>query len=101
MKYAAPTPVDYFATLVAEDDSLNLLEAAISLAQDEHPQLDVQAVLAEVDGLARRLRERITPGMAPPERLAPADALLPRRVGLCRQSEQLLRGGQQLRPSCA
>lgn len=69
MKYAAPTPLEYFATLVAEDDSLNLLEAAVSLAQDEHPQLDVQAALSEVDGLARRLRERLTPETAPPERL--------------------------------
>jgi len=69
MKFAAPTPLDYFATLVAEDDSLNLLEAAASLAQDEHPQLDVQAVLDQVDGLARRLRERLAPETTPPERL--------------------------------
>ncbi|WP_457446292.1 SirB1 family protein [Roseateles sp. P5_E4] len=69
MKYAAPTPLDYFATLVAEDESLNLLEAAISLAQDEHPQLDVQAALSKVDALARRLRERITPETVPAERL--------------------------------
>jgi len=69
MKFAVPTPLDYFATLVAEEGSLNLLEAAISLAQDEHPQLDVQAVLAEVDALARRLRARLTPEMSPPERL--------------------------------
>ena len=69
MKFAAPTPLDYFATLVAEDDSLNLLEAAISLAQDDHPQLDVQAVLAQVDALARRLRERLAPETPPPERL--------------------------------
>jgi len=69
MKYAAPTPLDYFATLVAEEESLNLLEAAISLAQDEHPRLDVQAALAQVDAFARRLRERITPETAPPERL--------------------------------
>lgn len=69
MKYTAPSALDHFATLVAEDDSLNLLEAAASLAQDEHPQLDVQAVLAEVDGLARRLRERITPETIPAERL--------------------------------
>jgi len=69
MKFAAPTPLDYFATLVAEDDGLNLLEAAISLAQDDHPQLDVQAVLAEVDGLARRLRQRIPRDAAPAQRL--------------------------------
>jgi len=69
MKYVAPTPLDYFATLVAEDQGLNLLEAAISLAQDDHPQLDVQAVLARVDGLARRLRERIARDAAPAQRL--------------------------------
>lgn len=69
MKFAAPTPLQYFATLVAEDDGLNLLEAAISLAQDEHPQLDVEAVLAEVDRLAQRLRERLTPEISPAERL--------------------------------
>ena len=69
MKFAAPTPLDYFATLVAEDDSLNLLEAAVSLAQDDHPQLDVQAVLAQVDGLARRLRDRLASETPPPERL--------------------------------
>lgn len=69
MRFAAPTPLEYFATLVAEDDGLNLLEAAISLAQDEHPQLDVQGVLAHVDGLARRLRGRIAADAAPPQRL--------------------------------
>lgn len=69
MKFAAATPLDYFTTLVAEDGSLNLLEAAVSLAQDEHPQLDVQAVLTDVDGLARRLRERLAPETPPPERL--------------------------------
>lgn len=69
MKFSTPTPLDYFATLVAEDAGLNLLEAAISLAQDELPQLDVQAVLAAVDGLARRLREHIAPDAAPAHRL--------------------------------
>jgi regulator of sirC expression with transglutaminase-like and TPR domain len=69
MHFAQPTPLDYFASLVAEDAGLNLLEAAISLAQDEYPQLDVQAVLAEVDGLARRLRERVAADAAPAHRL--------------------------------
>lgn len=69
MRYAAPTPLEHFATLVAQDAGLNLFEAAVSLAQDEHPQLDVQAVLAEVDALARRLRERLAPETPPAERL--------------------------------
>ncbi|RTL39372.1 MAG: tetratricopeptide repeat protein [Burkholderiales bacterium] len=69
MKYAAPTPLEYFATLVAEDESLNLLEAAVSLAQDEEPHLDVQAVLARVDELGRRLKQRMSPDTVPAERL--------------------------------
>lgn len=69
MKFSQPTPLEYFASLVAEDEDLNLLEAAVSLAQDDYPQLDVQAALAHVDGLARRLRERIPTDATPPERL--------------------------------
>lgn len=69
MKFSAPTPLQYFATLVAEDESLNLLEAAVSLAQDEEPQLDVQSVLARVDELGRRLRARIAVDTVPAERL--------------------------------
>jgi regulator of sirC expression with transglutaminase-like and TPR domain len=59
LRLHAPTPLEYFATLVADDASLNLLEAAASIAQDEFPDLDAQAVLAEVDVLAQRLRLRL------------------------------------------
>lgn len=69
MKFSAPGPLDYFATLVADDASLPLLEAAVSLAQDDEPGLDVQAVLAEVDTLAQRLRDRLRPETPPQERL--------------------------------
>lgn len=69
MDFTAPTPLAYFATLVAEDESLNLLEAAISLAQDDDPHLDVQSVLAEVDALGQRLRRRLSPDTVPAERL--------------------------------
>lgn len=65
----APTALEYFAALVAQDEGLNLLEAATSIAQDEHPGLDVQAVLAEVDALAERLRRRLPPDAAPSHRL--------------------------------
>jgi regulator of sirC expression with transglutaminase-like and TPR domain len=51
--------LDYFAALVADDAGFSLTEAAVSIAQDEHPQLDTQAVLAEIDTLAQRLRHRI------------------------------------------
>ena len=54
-----PTPLAYFASLVAEDAGLNVLECAVAIAQDEHPDLDIQTVLADVDGLARRVGERL------------------------------------------
>lgn len=69
MQFVAPTALEYFATLVAEDASLSVLEAAVAIAQDEFPQVDVQGVLAEVDRLADRLRRRIPADAAPLQRL--------------------------------
>jgi regulator of sirC expression with transglutaminase-like and TPR domain len=65
----APTPLEYFAALVADDQGLPLLEAAIAVAQDVRPGLDTQAVLAEVDALAATLRRRIPADAAPLQRL--------------------------------
>jgi regulator of sirC expression with transglutaminase-like and TPR domain len=67
--FEAPSALDYFAALVAEDEGFPLLEAAVALAQDEHPQLDVQAVLSEVDVLTQRLRQRVPADAAPLQRL--------------------------------
>jgi regulator of sirC expression with transglutaminase-like and TPR domain len=64
LSLVAPSPLEYFRTLVQSDAQFPLLEAAISLAQDEYPQLDVQQVLAEVDQLLGRLKRRI-PADAP------------------------------------
>ncbi len=66
MNYVPP-PVgilDYFRSLVAEDDGFVLLEAAASVAQDEYPGLDTLDVLAEIDRLGARLRARL-PADAP------------------------------------
>lgn len=57
--YAVPSPLEYFDALVADDAQFPLLEAAIAIAQDETPDLDVQAVLADVDALALRLKNRL------------------------------------------
>lgn len=54
----ATTPLGYFSSLVADEDSIPLLEAAASIAQDEYPELDVQQVLGDVDQLQARLRRR-------------------------------------------
>jgi regulator of sirC expression with transglutaminase-like and TPR domain len=65
LDFAAPSPLDFFAALVGDDDQLPLLEAAIAIAQDEYPDLDVQQVLGDVDQLLLRLRRRL-PADAPP-----------------------------------
>jgi regulator of sirC expression with transglutaminase-like and TPR domain len=64
-----PTPLEYFATLVADDEAFPLLEAAASLAQDEYPELDVQQVLGDVDQLVARLKRRIPQDAAALQRL--------------------------------
>mgnify|MGYP003546581581 FL=1 len=65
----APTPLEYFATLVADDAHFSQLEAAVAVAQDEEPALDVQGVLAEIDGLAAKLKQRIAADAAALHRL--------------------------------
>ena len=69
MHIEKPTPLDYFAALVADDESLPLTEAALALAQDEFPDLDLQAVLAEIDALGARLKRRLPADAGPVQRL--------------------------------
>ena len=64
-----PSALAYFAALVAEDKGFALLEAAICVAHDEHPQLDPQAVLAEIDRLAAKLKARLPADASPLRRL--------------------------------
>ncbi len=67
LDYQVPTPLEYFILLVNTDqqnDAQNdvqfpLLEAATALAQDEYPDLDVQAVLDDVDKLLARVKRRL------------------------------------------
>ena len=67
--FAVPTPLEYFASLVQSDAEFPLLEAAVSLAQDEYPDLDVQQVLGEVDQLLARLKRRLPADAAPLQKL--------------------------------
>jgi regulator of sirC expression with transglutaminase-like and TPR domain len=64
-----PTPLEYFASLVYSDAEFALLEAAISLAQDEYPDLSVQQVLGEVDQLLARLLRRLPVDAGPLQKL--------------------------------
>jgi regulator of sirC expression with transglutaminase-like and TPR domain len=59
LSLAMPSPLDYFASLVGSDEDFPLFEAAVSVAQDEYPDLDVQAVLHEVDQLLAQIRRRL------------------------------------------
>ena len=69
LSYEAPTPLDYFESLVADDAAFPLLEAAASLAQDDAPALDVQAVLIEIDQLAAQFKRRVPADAQPLQRL--------------------------------
>src|SRR6478672_6469376 len=69
MQFETVTPLQYFASLVAEDDGLSLTEAAVAVAQDEHPSLDPQSVLWEIDELADRLKRRLPADAMPLQRL--------------------------------
>lgn len=69
MDRSSLSPLEYFAALVADDDSLSLTEAAAAIAQAEEPGLDLQAVQTELDTLARRLRRRLAADASPLQRV--------------------------------
>lgn len=54
--------LDYFSALVAEDDGLPLTEAALAIAQDAYPDVDLQGTLAEIDELVLRVKRRLPEG---------------------------------------
>jgi regulator of sirC expression with transglutaminase-like and TPR domain len=67
--FERPTPLDYFAALVADDQHFSQLEAVAAVAQAVEPDVDVQGVLATIDALAAKLRQRIAADTAPLQRL--------------------------------
>ena len=70
----APSSLDYFAALVAQDEGFPLLEATAAIALDEYPELDIQSVLDDVERMLERLRRRL-----------PADAVHLHRLRLLNQ----------------
>jgi len=69
LSFDPPSALDYFGVLVESDGEFALFEAAVSLAQDEYPDMDVQTVLGEVDQLQARLRRRIAADAGPVQKL--------------------------------
>jgi len=51
--------LDYFSSLVQQDDCIPLFEAALVIAQDADPQLDLAAPQAEIDIFAAKLQRRL------------------------------------------
>ena len=78
---AMTSVLDYFATLVADDDSLPLTETAISLAQDAYPDLDLEGVLAELDEIALRLKRRLPEGADLTEKIGALNRFFFRELG--------------------
>lgn len=52
-------PLNYFASLVQEDNCIPLFEAGLAIAQDANPLLDLAAPQAEMDVLAAKLQKRL------------------------------------------
>jgi regulator of sirC expression with transglutaminase-like and TPR domain len=69
LSFQPPSPLDYFASLVQDDNGFPLLEATVAVAMDEYPDLDVQTVLGDVDQLLARLRRRLPADAGPLQRL--------------------------------
>ena len=62
VKHDVMTPLEYFATLVAQPDEgedIPLTEAALAIAQDIEPRLDLGATQSEIDRLAATLKARL------------------------------------------
>jgi regulator of sirC expression with transglutaminase-like and TPR domain len=73
--------LDYFASLVQQDDSIPLFEAALAIAQDADPDLDLVATQAEVDVLAARLQQRLAPDASNVQRLRLLNHFFYRELG--------------------
>lgn len=61
--------LDYFTSLVAEDEHFPLTEATVAVAQHAYPDLNVQGVLDQIDQWGNKLKQRITPDTPPIQRL--------------------------------
>ena len=69
LHFDAPTALEYFESLVADDSSLSLTEAAAAIAQDEFPAVDPQSVMLEIDQLGHKLKRRLPADAVPVQRL--------------------------------
>ena len=81
LRLEAISPLEYFASLVAEDDHFALLEAAISLGQDIEPDLDTQSIIDEIEALGDKLRRRLPADASAMHRLRTLNRYFFRELG--------------------
>ena len=81
LRFAAPSPLEYFAALVEDDEGFPLLEAAVSIGQDAEPGLDTQDVLHEIETLGERLQRRLPADASPMHRLRTLNRYFFRELG--------------------
>lgn len=81
MQVTPVTALTYFTSLVASDTDFPLLEAAASIAQDEEPTLDIQAVLATCDALMVRLKRRLKRDAEPIQQLTALNQFFYQELG--------------------
>jgi regulator of sirC expression with transglutaminase-like and TPR domain len=67
--YQAIPDLEYFRLLTGDANKIPLLEAAMSLAKDRYPQLDLQDGLSRFDALAQKLADRCRDKSTEPARL--------------------------------
>ncbi len=58
------------------DENINLAEAALLIASDEYPDLDVTRYLAQFDEMAGTLKQRLAPGASVPESIVALNRFL-------------------------
>ncbi len=63
------TALDYFSSLVQQDSSIPLFEAALAIAQDADPDLDLGDSQFEIDRLGSKLLHRLSPDASPMQKL--------------------------------
>lgn len=68
-------------------EQLNLAEAALVIAREAYPQLDIAAQLASIDALAATLEQRLRPDITPTEKLAQFNHYLFNELGYAGNSD--------------
>jgi regulator of sirC expression with transglutaminase-like and TPR domain len=79
----SPTPLEYFSSLVRGDAYFPLFEAALSLAQDENPDLDIGQVLDAMDAMVARLTGRVPADAASLQKMRMLNQFFFLEMGFC------------------